>query len=65
HSIDDEDQLTLADSICRHVHNHPLHIQLAAARRRRPAVLMLLEVLTRGAPPPTNRVRRYDVCVWT
>ncbi|WP_280453851.1 LuxR C-terminal-related transcriptional regulator [Nocardia brasiliensis] len=49
HSIDDEDQLTLADSICRHVHNHPLHIQLAAARLRRQPLLMILDDLTGGA----------------
>ncbi|WP_069159745.1 ATP-binding protein [Nocardia altamirensis] len=49
HAIVDEDQVTLADSICRHVHNHPLHIQLAAARLRRQPLLMILDDLTGGA----------------
>ncbi|WP_280446155.1 AAA family ATPase [Nocardia brasiliensis] len=49
HQIDGEDQLSVADSICRHVHNHPLHIQLAAARLRRQPLPMILDDLTGGA----------------
>src|SRR5690606_22417182 len=36
----------LAAAICRHVHNHPLSIQLAAARLRRQPLSMILRDLT-------------------
>ncbi|MBF6302471.1 AAA family ATPase [Nocardia amamiensis] len=34
HEVTGEDEVQIAAEICRHVHHHPLYIQLAAARRR-------------------------------
>ncbi|MFD0361304.1 LuxR C-terminal-related transcriptional regulator [Nocardia sp. GCM10030253] len=47
HAIAD-DQLTLADSICRRVHNHPLYIRLAAGRLLRQPLPMILRDLSGG-----------------
>ncbi|WP_433194646.1 helix-turn-helix transcriptional regulator [Nocardia sp. CA-107356] len=44
-----EDQLALADSICRHLHNHPLYIRLAAARLSRQPLPLILRDLNGGA----------------
>ncbi|MEV6279407.1 AAA family ATPase [Nocardia sp. NPDC051832] len=41
-----DDQLALADSICRHVHDHPLYIRLAAARLLRQPLPMVLRDLS-------------------
>lgn len=41
-----KDQTTAAAEICRHVHNHPLYIQLAAARLRHQPPAMILRGLT-------------------
>ncbi|WP_062992104.1 ATP-binding protein [Nocardia anaemiae] len=41
-----DDQLELADSICRHLDNHPLYIRLAAARLRREPLPMILRDLS-------------------
>ncbi|WP_329405552.1 LuxR C-terminal-related transcriptional regulator [Nocardia vinacea] len=41
-----DDQLALADSICRHVDNHPLYIRLAAARLRHQPLPMILRDLS-------------------
>ncbi|MEV5835329.1 AAA family ATPase [Nocardia sp. NPDC052112] len=41
-----DDQLALADSICRHVHNHPLYIRLAAARLLHQPLPMILRDLS-------------------
>lgn len=48
-NIISDEQIDLADAICRHVHNHPLHIQLAAARLRQQPLLVILDDLTGGA----------------
>ncbi|MFQ6391868.1 ATP-binding protein [Nocardia sp. KC 131] len=45
-----DDQVAVAEAICRHVHNHPLHIQLAAARLRyQPLSLILRDLNGEGA----------------
>ncbi|WP_175611299.1 NB-ARC domain-containing protein [Mycobacterium sp. SP-6446] len=46
HSIVGKSQVALANSICRHMHNHPLNIRLAAARLRRQTLSMILRDLT-------------------
>ncbi|MFE7802465.1 LuxR C-terminal-related transcriptional regulator [Nocardia sp. NPDC057440] len=45
HAIRD-DQLALADSICRHMHNHPLYIRLAAGRLLRQPLPTILRDLS-------------------
>ncbi|WP_368853942.1 AAA family ATPase [Nocardia brevicatena] len=44
--ITGRDQITTAAKICRHVHNHPLYIQLAAARLFHQPLTMVLRGLT-------------------
>ncbi|WP_280440370.1 AAA family ATPase [Nocardia cyriacigeorgica] len=46
HSVAGAVDSELAAAICRHVHNHPLSIQLAAARLRRQPLSMILRDLT-------------------
>ncbi|WP_370011942.1 AAA family ATPase [Nocardia cyriacigeorgica] len=46
HTVAGEADRELAAAICRHVHNHPLSIQLAAARLRRQPLSMILRDLT-------------------
>lgn len=46
HSISDREQLATARLICRHVHNHPLYIRLAAARLLRQPLAMILHELS-------------------
>ena len=46
HPVTGKDQTTTAAEICRHVHNHPLYIQLAAARLRRQPLAAILHGLT-------------------
>ncbi|WP_369023358.1 AAA family ATPase [Nocardia cyriacigeorgica] len=46
HTVVGEADTELAAAICRHVHNHPLSIQLAAARLRRQPLSMILRDLT-------------------
>lgn len=46
HTIAGADQTTTATEICRHVNNHPLYIQLAAARLRYQPLVMILQGLT-------------------
>ncbi|WP_435593428.1 hypothetical protein [Nocardia sp. bgisy118] len=45
HTIADDDA-EMAAAICRHVHNHPLYIRLAAARLLRQPLAMILRDLT-------------------
>jgi predicted ATPase/DNA-binding CsgD family transcriptional regulator len=49
HSITDSDDIAMAELICRHVHNHPLYIRLAAARLQREPLAMTLRELSGGA----------------
>lgn len=49
HSVDDGEQLAMARLVCRHVHNHPLYIRLAAARLLRQPLAMILHELSGGA----------------
>ncbi|MFE9324197.1 LuxR C-terminal-related transcriptional regulator [Nocardia sp. NPDC052278] len=49
HGITDKDQVATATMICRHMHNHPLYIRLAAARLRRQSLTMILGELSGGA----------------
>lgn len=44
--ITDNDQIAVAAEICRHIHNYPLYIQLAAARLRHQPLAMILHGLT-------------------
>ncbi|WP_280493549.1 ATP-binding protein [Nocardia asiatica] len=44
-----EDESDLAAAICRHVHNHPLYIRLAAARLSRQPLPMILRDLSGAA----------------
>lgn len=45
HPITGKDEIATANLICHHVHNHPLYIQLAAARLlRRPLAVILREL---------------------
>ncbi|WP_433520618.1 helix-turn-helix transcriptional regulator [Nocardia pseudovaccinii] len=46
HSIVNDDDAALAESICRHLHNHPLYIRLAAARLLRQPLRMILSDLS-------------------
>ncbi|MEU7632943.1 AAA family ATPase [Nocardia sp. NPDC049220] len=46
HPITGQDQTVTAAEICRHVHNHPLYIQLAAARLRHHPPAVILRGLT-------------------
>ncbi|MEU7769645.1 AAA family ATPase [Nocardia sp. NPDC049190] len=46
HLVDEPEQITAAESICRHVHNHPLYIQLAAAQLRRQSLVSVLNELS-------------------
>ncbi|MGW4774902.1 AAA family ATPase [Nocardia sp. NPDC004278] len=46
HTISELEQSTMVESICRHVHNHPLYIQLAAARLFRRPLLSVLDELS-------------------
>ncbi|MFQ6331903.1 ATP-binding protein [Nocardia sp. CWNU-33] len=46
HPIADTDQTAMAGLICRHVHNHPLYIRLAAARLLRQPLAMILQELS-------------------
>lgn len=45
-SIADGEDTKLANAICRHLHNHPLHIRLAAARLRYQPLSIILRDLT-------------------
>ncbi|WP_327151109.1 ATP-binding protein [Nocardia sp. NBC_01329] len=78
HSISDREQLATARLICRHVHNHPLYIRLAAARLLRQPLAMILHELSGeaadkrmrwshgprlGAEPRHRGVR--DVIAWS
>ncbi|MEU7767631.1 LuxR C-terminal-related transcriptional regulator [Nocardia sp. NPDC049190] len=49
HLITDTDDVAMADLICRHVHNHPLYIRLAAARLLRQPLAMILQELSGAA----------------
>lgn len=45
HPVKGRDQVALADEVCRHVHDHPLYIRLAAARLfRQPLAVVLSEL---------------------
>ncbi|MEV0366216.1 AAA family ATPase [Nocardia fusca] len=45
HPVTDGDQVGLADEVCRHVHDHPLYIRLAAARLlRQPLAVVVSEL---------------------
>lgn len=46
HPIAEREQITTVESICRHVHNHPLYIQLAAARMRLQPLASILDELS-------------------
>ncbi|WP_433633499.1 ATP-binding protein [Nocardia sp. CA-120079] len=46
HPVTGKDQATTATEICHHVHNHPLYIQLAAARLLRQPLAAILHGLT-------------------
>ncbi|MET7770536.1 LuxR C-terminal-related transcriptional regulator [Nocardia sp. NPDC005366] len=46
HTITEPDQISTAAAICRHVNNHPLYIQLAAARLRHQPLSLILQGLT-------------------
>ncbi|MCX0272714.1 LuxR C-terminal-related transcriptional regulator [Nocardia zapadnayensis] len=46
HFVGDREQLAMARLICRHVHNHPLYIRLAAARLLRQPLAMILHELS-------------------
>ncbi|WP_169811343.1 helix-turn-helix transcriptional regulator [Nocardia anaemiae] len=46
HPIAGDDDAAVADSICWHVHNHPLYIRLAAARLMRQPLPMILRDLS-------------------
>ncbi len=46
HPVTSKDQATTAAEICRHVNNHPLYIQLAAARLLRQPLAAILRGLT-------------------
>ncbi|MEU7219870.1 helix-turn-helix transcriptional regulator [Nocardia iowensis] len=52
-----DDQLELAEAICRHVHNHPLYIRLAAARLLRQPLSRILQDLSGEA---TDRRLRWS-----
>ncbi|WP_433599190.1 ATP-binding protein [Nocardia sp. CA-135953] len=41
-----DDKLSMVEEICRHIHNHPLYIRLAAARLRHQPLPMILGELT-------------------
>lgn len=42
HPVEGEEDTAIAGSICRHLHNHPLYIRLAAARLTRQSLAMIL-----------------------
>lgn len=75
HPVVDADEVATSSLICRHVHNHPLYIRLAAARlQHKPLVMILQELLTDkrmgwshgprvGAEPRHQGVR--DVIAWS
>ncbi|MBF6175751.1 ATP-binding protein [Nocardia blacklockiae] len=48
HAVDG-DRTAVAERICAHLHNYPLHIRLAAARLRRQPLSMILDDLTGAA----------------
>jgi predicted ATPase/DNA-binding NarL/FixJ family response regulator len=78
HPITDADQVAMVGLICRHMHNHPLYIRLAAARLLRQPLAMILQELSGevtdkrmrwsqgprvGAEPHHQGVR--DVIAWS
>ncbi|GGL01804.1 ATP-binding protein [Nocardia jinanensis] len=48
HPADDPAQLPIVEEICRHLHDHPLCIRLAAARLSRRTLPMILDELSGG-----------------
>ncbi|MFC9897804.1 AAA family ATPase [Nocardia sp. NPDC127579] len=49
HAITGAEQMQTAEQICQHMHNHPLYLQLAAARLRRQPLATILRELSGGA----------------
>ncbi|WP_218002413.1 ATP-binding protein [Nocardia brevicatena] len=49
HTVTHKDQVATAERICRHMHNNPLYIRLAAARLRRQPLEAILRELNGGA----------------
>ncbi|MFQ6329597.1 ATP-binding protein [Nocardia sp. CWNU-33] len=56
HPVADNDQIATATKICRHIHNHPLYIRLAAARLIHQPLAVILEELS-GEETGDKRMR--------
>lgn len=78
HAVTGKSRLATAERICRHMHNNPLYIRLAAARLRRQPLEAILHELNGGASdkrlrwPRAWRVgtearheRIFDVIAWS
>ncbi len=78
HPVAGDEDLAIAGSICRHLHNHPLYLRLAAARLSRQPLPMILRDLSgadgdrrlRWSPGPRAGADRrhwriHDVIAWS